>query len=312
MRSSQRKGRSFSVTFSEQNLGILDNILAPCLNKANITETAQEIYRRMRNGHAERPVSLECQVVSKTLVQDDPPLEDCLESSVLTINTQYFWVLLSPRHSQIDCIFVGSEIEASHDICVPRPKCPEDDDGSTPIHFQSWYHDEMPSMFEEGAIVRWSVPESEGSFSSVHYIKRWPVYTHKQNKALMDILRYSSAAAYLNIPIPKTWLLDEPTTPKNPTTPEPGIGDSMKAIGEGMKAIGEGWSAISNALANKVTETVKREVCLGFERYEHVVTALAAKGVHQEHFVEIVDALIKSAQPRVPDIQDMKDAMVVL
>lgn len=86
----------------------------------------------------------------------------------------------------------------------------------------------------------------------------------------------------------------------------------MDAIGKGLGSIGEGWKKLSDSLANRASETVTREICLGFQRYEHTVKTLYGQGLDQERFVEVVDGLIKIAKVRDPDVKDLKRSMVLL
>ncbi|KAG0255149.1 hypothetical protein BGZ95_005853 [Linnemannia exigua] len=132
----------------------------------------------------------------------------------------------------------------------------------------------------------------------------------------MDILRYASATAYLRIPIGHVRPVDglhitEPTSVGNDFDTQ-GAGDSMDAIGKGLGSIGDGWKKLSDSIANRASETVTREICLGFAQYEHTVKTLSGQGLDQEHFVKVVDGLIKMAKVRDPDVKDLKRSMELL
>ncbi|KAF9909613.1 hypothetical protein EC991_008271 [Linnemannia zychae] len=326
MQSTQQRTRSFSLSLKEQNLPVVGNLIAPCLKKANIDQSLQEMWQQAQEGSYGMPLSLECQNVKQVRVIEDPPSDGCNKSAVVTINTQYSWVLLSPLPDSIECIFIGSDTTAVHNECEITPTIPDD-----PIEMlltrPRCHKPKNPKLPEEGSIARLSIPEQEGRFSSVRYLTRWPAYTKRLNKAIMDISRYAGAHAFLRIPVSRPNelhnLLDDTLIPNElhnllDDTLIPfelnvtGIGESMLAIGTGMSAIGEGWSKISNAIGPHSSEVVKRQVCLGFKRYEHTIKAIAAHGIPQYRFEEVVDALIKIAKVKNQDVEELRDAMIIL
>ncbi|KAG0247748.1 hypothetical protein DFQ27_001626, partial [Actinomortierella ambigua] len=117
----------------------------------------------------------------------------------------------------------------------------------------------------------------------------------------MDITRYADAAAFLRIPVARPLALESSSdfhlTSLDLNSTE--LGASMLALGTGLGAIGDGWSKFANAIGPHSSET-------------HVVRALAAQGVPKDRFVEVVDALIEIAKPQVPDVEDLRKAMIVL
>ncbi|KAF9200913.1 hypothetical protein BGZ49_008856 [Haplosporangium sp. Z 27] len=171
-----------------------------------------------------------------------------------------------------------------------------------------------PDLPEEGSIARLSIPEQDGHFSSARYLAQWPAYIKDLNKATMDIARYAGAHAFLRIPVSR------PNKPQrlsdNTLIPfefsSTAVGESMLAVGKGMSAIGEGWSKISNAIGPRLSESVKRQICLGFKRYEHTIKAIAAHGIPQYRFEEVVDALIKIAKVKNQDVEELRNAMIIL
>ncbi|KAG0210640.1 hypothetical protein BGX33_004797 [Mortierella sp. NVP41] len=314
-RSTRPNTRSFSVSLREQNLGILDNFFSSCLKKANLDETVQEMWRRTRDGQTDKPFSLECQSIKQVQFIEDIPTESCNKTSVVKVDTQYSWVQLSPRSGLLECIFISSEMSARHSECI-EPVVDPDHPDEGPFPRSKCHSLAVPNPVQEGSIVRLSEPQVEGYFFPVHYIAQWSAYSPRVNKAVMDMLRYASAAAYLRIPIPRA----EPrtTTPSSLSallgihTQAAGAGESMIAIGKGLGAIGDGWSKLANAIGNSASETVTRQICPGFQRYEHTTKALYAQGLDQDRFVEVVNALIDLAHVQVPDVEDLRRAMVVL
>ncbi|KAF9418178.1 hypothetical protein BGZ76_004437 [Entomortierella beljakovae] len=292
--SAPRNLRRFSMTFQEQHLSILDNLLSPCFKKANVSETATEIFQRARSGRSEMPFSLECQSITQTQMIENLPSQSSQNFNKTSILTSNSWLLLSPRQNMQDGSHLLDTIFIYHDIETTTHDCNK----KTPFHSETTLE-----STEEGSILRWSIPQDEGYFSNVHYIIQWPVYTKEQNKILMDILRYASATTYLKDPIHRE--IDEPESGG-------GVGDSLSAIGKGLGDIGEGWSKFSDAFANKASETVTREICLGFSRYEHTAKAFYAQGIAQENFPKIVDAVLNIAKVRTSDIEDIREALIVL
>lgn len=207
MRTTRQSTRSLTFSFKDTNFAILDNLLSPCLKRANVNETAQDIFRRTREGHEETPFSLECQSIRQDLTIEDPPTHGCNKSSVFTINTEYSWLLLAPRLDLLDCVFITSAIEATHFDCEAQPPKPIDPDTkfpSGPAHCS----DKARNLVHKGSIVRWSLSQPEGYFSPVRYMSRWVAYSQSVNKAVMDILRYASATAYLRVPTTHTDRMD--------------------------------------------------------------------------------------------------------
>ncbi|KAF9080200.1 hypothetical protein BGX23_002511 [Mortierella sp. AD031] len=292
--------RSFSLSIREQDLPVIDNFVSSCLRRANVNETVQEMWHRTRDGQTDKPLSLECQSIKQVQSIQDTPTEGCNKTSVVKVDTQYSWIQLSPRPGLLECFFIGSEMSSSHSECIDPAVDPE----------------VTPDPVQEGSIVRLSEPQAEGYYFPVHYMVQWLAYSPQVNKAVMDMLRVASAAAYLRIlvsrPEPRVFtpasfsaLFDNPVPGKD-------AGNPMVEIGKGIGAIGDGWSKFANAVHHSVSETVTRQICLGFERYEHTVRALSARGIDQDRISELVDALIELAHVQVPDIDELKKMMVIL
>ncbi|KAF9563416.1 hypothetical protein EC968_004848 [Mortierella alpina] len=314
MQAAQQQTRSFSLTIKERDLPMIDNLLAPCLKKAGVDDSIQEMWRQAQDGSFEEPFSLECQNIQQARLIDDQPAVGCNKSSLVTVHTQHSWALLSPRQGGIDCVFIGGSVNARHSECEVYPSFPSGDNAVVHLPSPHCSEDESPRLPQEGSVVRWSNPQQDGLFINVHYVAEWPDYSQQDNKVMMDITRYANAAAFLRIPITRPIALgsisDLHLTSLDFNATD--FGASMLALGTGMGAIGEGWSKLANAIGPHSSETVKKHICLGFKKYEHVVRALAAQGVPRERFVEVVDALIEVAKVQVPDVEELRKAMIVL
>ncbi|KAF9163997.1 hypothetical protein DFQ26_001910 [Actinomortierella ambigua] len=312
MQAAQQQTRSFSLTIKERDLPMLENLLSPCLKKASVHDSVQKMWKQAQRGSFDKPFSLECQNIQQARLIDDQPAPGCNKSSTFTVHTQHSWVLLSPRHDAIDCVFIGGSVDARHSECEIYPSFPGGDD----VHLSSPHclGGKSPSLPPEGSIVRLSIPQEDGRFTHVRFAAEWSNYSQQDNKAIMDIIRYADAAAFLRIPVARPLALESSSdfhlTSLDLNSTE--LGASMLALGTGLGAIGEGWSKFANAIGPHSSETVKRHICLGFQKYEHVVRALAAQGVPKDRFVEVVDALIEIAKPQVPDVEDLRKAMIVL
>ncbi|KAG0236905.1 hypothetical protein BGW42_002403 [Actinomortierella wolfii] len=309
MQSSQQRTRSFNLQIKERDLTLLDRLVAPCLQKAGIQESIRELWGRTQYG-LHHPFSLECQFLKQVQVVEDPPSPGCNKSTVTTVNTQYSWILLWPHREIIDTTFMASEVDARHLECVPLPDPHNGTDrgpGRNCIHMEDQKNPWIP---QEGSIVRWSIPLEEGRFHPVQYLVQWPAYSSYINKAAMDIMRYASAMAFLRITVSdKSFDVSDESAALTSVFPS---GKELEAIGAGLSSIAEGWKSIASVIGPSVSETVRRQVCLGFEKYEHTVKALHASGIEQERFVQVVDSLISLAEPQVPDVADLRKAMVVL
>ncbi|KAG0196942.1 hypothetical protein BGX28_009537 [Mortierella sp. GBA30] len=313
IQSTQQRTRSLSLSIKEQNLPMVGNLISNCLKKADIEQSLQEMWEQAQQDSPGMPFSLECQNVKQHRIVEDPPSVGCNKSAVVSINTQYSWVLLSPQPNSIECVFIGSDVTADHLECETVPEIPDD-----PIPMPSPNSNchqvmdlELPG---EGSLARLSVPNEDGSFSSVRYLAQWSAYTQQLNKAMMDIVRYAGAHAFLRIPVP------HPKEPLNSLVNNlapfefnsTALGESMLAIGNGMSAIGEGWNKLSNAIGPHYSENVRRVVCLGFKHYEHTVKALAAHAIPQYRFEDVVDSLIKVARVKNEDVEELREVMIIL
>ncbi|KAG0202759.1 hypothetical protein BGX28_004802 [Mortierella sp. GBA30] len=316
MQSTQQNTRSISMSFKEQDLVVLETLLSPCLKKASVNETAHDIWRRFQYDHDDKPLSLECATISQRREILETPVEGCNKSMATTLSAKYSWLLLSSRADLVDCIYIIRDMDIGHIECEALSKDPTNSPNPSWRKLSDGFvGGENASEMHEGSIVRWSVPQAQGYFYPVRYITQWSLYTSAVNKVLMDVLRYSSAMAYLRIPIlprvtPSSNFQD--LLPFRFDVDIQDAGTSMMAIGKGMSAIAEGWSALAGALGNSVSETVRREICLGFQKYEHTVKVLYAQAVDPDHFVEVVESLIKISQVQVPAVEDLRTVMVVL
>ncbi|KAG0213169.1 hypothetical protein BGX31_001333 [Mortierella sp. GBA43] len=318
MRSHRQNIKKMSVSVNEKGIvPLLENMVADCLNKAGVEEPIADWFKRVRGKNPGQTISLECSVSSQRKETIDPPTDGCRSSTEVTSKTLFSWVVLSPRNTLIDTLIIQSDLDVSHVECEPLP--PSEDPGNG--------HDCVkgtgvaPPEESGGAIVRWSIIHSDGSFNPVHYTKEWLDYPYLVNKAMLDILRYSAATAYLRVPIPpsmhqlqdyESYYIGEGNGQQIPSTGEYDTAmfdpASLAALASAMKQFAEGWTAIAKALGSSVKEDIKIKLCLGFEKYYHQSKAFSASGIDPSNLLEFVGEVINTSQ--LPDNNDLKSIML--
>ncbi|KAF9968996.1 hypothetical protein BGZ73_008916 [Actinomortierella ambigua] len=244
---------------------------------------------------------------------ENPPPKECNKSALVTVDSQYFWTILSPHPNSIECVFIGSNTRVVQRDCEQQKEPKDPSKKGLTISHCHWNGKQKPQV-EEGMVVRVSIPEQDGHFSSVQYLAQMSEYNDEHNKALLDIVRYACAHAFLKVPIPRInpsqVELDEILRPF--TVHNMGLLDSIGAISAGLGSIADAWSKLSNAFGSRVTETVRRRICLGFSRYEHTVTGSVARSIPLKLFGEVVDALIKVAKVKNKDVDELREIMIIL
>ncbi|KAF9163098.1 hypothetical protein DFQ26_002939 [Actinomortierella ambigua] len=313
MHSTPQRTRSFSTSIREQYLHVIGDLVSDCLKKANIEQSLQEMWQQAQQDSPGMPFSLECQNVEQQRVIDDPPSVGWNNSAVVTTQIQNYWVILSPRLDSIECLFIKRDFTIDRLECETTPDITHD---QIPMRSPNSNCDQTMDreLPEEGSLARLSVPNQDGSFSSVRYLAQWSAYSQQLNKALMDITRIAAALAFVKLHFPS------PVEPDNSLVNDlipfdfntTAIAESMFAVGKGMSAVGEGWEKLSNAIGPKYSETVRQVVCLGFKRFEQTVKAFAAHGIPQDRFEEVVNAVIKVARVRNEDVEELREIMIIL
>jgi hypothetical protein len=204
MRSHRQNIKKMTVSVNEKGaVPLLENMVADCLNKAGVEEPIADWFKRVRERSPDQTVSLECSVSSQRKEVINPPTDGCRTSTEVTSKTLFSWVILSPRNTLIDTLIIQSDLDVSHVECEPLPPPEDPDNDHDCVDGTNVAPPEQPEE-SGGAIVRWSMMHPDGSFNSIHYTKEWLEYPYFVNKAMLDILRYSAAAAYLRIPIPSS------------------------------------------------------------------------------------------------------------
>lgn len=129
----------------------------------------------------------------------------------------------------------------------------------------------------------------------------------------MDIVRFLSASAFLKTPVPHLQAMHSPVDGASPVSVHHMMDPAtLIALGTGLGAIGDGWDKFSSAIFGSSSEKVTRQICLGFEKYEHSVSALKADSIPQEHFLQAVDALLQLSQVQPQAVEDLRKAMVIV
>ncbi|KAI8349259.1 hypothetical protein B0O80DRAFT_460064, partial [Mortierella sp. GBAus27b] len=189
-----------SVSVNDQGaVPLLENMVANCFQKA-VGEPIVEWLKRVRGKNPDQTISLECSVSSQRKEVIDPPMNGCRSTIEVTSMTLFSWVILSPQSTLIDALTIQSALNVSHTECEPLPPSDDRDNADDCVEGIDFASPEREVF--EGAIVRWSIMQPDGSFNPVHYKRNWREYSGYVNKAMLDILRYSAAAAYLGITIP--------------------------------------------------------------------------------------------------------------
>ncbi|KAF8937781.1 hypothetical protein BGZ47_008859 [Haplosporangium gracile] len=196
--------RNMQPTVSQQGVvSLLENKLLSCFQKAGINESIADWWRRVHVEGQSDPISLECESIRQRKVSVQPPWTGCAASANVTVDVAYTWVLIAPRDSLFDILFIEGEVDATFEDCRPRDDDNQDDDD--PFHTTRIPLD----VQESGAIVRWAyVDFKDGSFRSVQYMAECSVYPAHVSKVLLDFLRFASASSYLRIPVD-----DKPLSP---------------------------------------------------------------------------------------------------
>ncbi|KAG0202417.1 hypothetical protein BGX28_005049 [Mortierella sp. GBA30] len=133
-------------------------------------------------------------------------------------------------------------------------------------------------------------------------------YTEELNKATVDIVRYAGAHAFLRLPVSRP---DERHSLSN-NTPIP-FEFNDTAVGESMLACY--WRGLEQVFQCHRTALIRDRATSDlpcFKRYEHTVKAIAARGIPQYRFGEVVDGLIKVVMVQNKDVEELREAMFIL
>ncbi|KAG0041412.1 hypothetical protein BGZ83_001835, partial [Gryganskiella cystojenkinii] len=343
IRSSQQQTRNMRLSLKEKDLMMfLNSVLNPCLNKAGMDETGEElwhwIYDSRRPGDDETDsvaLSFECESLSQAREQEDPPSKGCGQSSIVDLRSNYVWVVVStPRTvnggSSFDAVYSSSTVHTSYLDCEPLPEDPETDKpsrrrfASTRSHCVDNNYDnddhEFGSGPQEGSIVRLSELHPDGSFAPVHYLVLWSQYPVAVNKAALDMVRYASAASFLKIPMPNpgssafsTSLSTLSSFERLHQLSEDGdkadsVTTALASLNSGAATVKAVWDAAKSVFGRTVSESVQRKICLGFAKYEHEVTAMSLT-FKQQDMPEAVDAIMTAA--KMPKTDELRAALLL-
>ncbi|KAF9113664.1 hypothetical protein BGX27_001081 [Mortierella sp. AM989] len=299
------KSMAVSATVKDVVL-LLDNMMSDCIQRAGVEESVAEWFKRVYPTNGNKPISLECEVSGQRKEVINPPSVGCASSTRVTSKAMYSWAILSPRNDLVDCLFITSTVAVSYTECVPQPDLP---DGASSKRCGYYLYDNIIAEESKGSVVRWGVIQPDGSFDSVNYLVQWDQYPMSVNKALMDILRFASAAAYLKVNIPQVYSTTTLQVEPSDTDLDLQMVDPATAsLGASMMAFAEGWSAVAKALKTTIKEDIKMKVCLGFDEYKHTTKAMRLVGVTKVDLLEVVEQIINAAQ--LPDDSDLKSIML--
>ncbi|KAF9272761.1 hypothetical protein BGZ68_002118 [Mortierella alpina] len=310
-RSSQQQTRSMTMSLKEDDfLLVLDLLLSPCFMKVLVNETLGDLWKRAYRGHRDSTLSFECETVSQTREEQEHPSSDCSKSTVVTTSTKYSWFIVTPRSGVFDSAFISSDIEASYLECDPLPDDPEKPSSMIMAPRTQFFEETSKNSKQVGTNARWSVSRHDGSFYPVHYLAQWTLYPFHVNNAAMDIVRLAAAIIYLRIfnsdsglsSDGQGLLLLSDDDSKEAAT-------ALESLNSGIATAQAVWDLAKSIFGREVSETIKRQVCLGFKRYEHSVTAMSMMGIDQDDLPYVLDSLLKMAH--VPAGDDLETALLL-
>ncbi|KAF9099882.1 hypothetical protein BGX23_009737 [Mortierella sp. AD031] len=297
----QLKRQTFNqmqLSVSESNaVPMLRTLLSDCFEKAGVQESVDEWWNRVYPTDPNRPISVECQLTGQRREVIKPPAPGCFVSANATFKTDYLWIMIAPRDSLLDVLFMESNLEVTFLECEPE----EDHEPSNKT--LDGYATIKDEVF--GSVVRWASVQPDGSFNPVQYLARWTHYSLYVTKVLLDLLRFASAASFLKVPVLLPELIhqevaDEPTVPPQ----DPAYVAIMKAI----QLAAETWEKVTKAIGNTMTRTVQRKVCLGFDAVNYTVGTFNLEGITPDNLPRLVEGVVRLEE--LPNRDDIKRLML--
>ncbi|KAF9100545.1 hypothetical protein BGX27_000346, partial [Mortierella sp. AM989] len=308
IKSRQHKSRNMRMSVAVADMeSVLYSLMSECFKTAKINETVEEWWSRVYKQERNAVISLECGSTNQTTEEVIPPETGCISSTAVQSSTKYSWMIISPHANTVDCLFINSDVEIAHLECELLPKLL---DGSSSSHNANVHCSSLSEMEtgSGGSIARWSTIAPDGSSLDQHYLAEWS-QNYIVNKAVMDILRYGSAIAYLRIPFSQGSLSTESLVLESELSPL-STDIAWNVLGNSILGFAKAWRAIVKAFKTGITETSKLKVCLGFGKYEQDVKTITSRGTDKTRFPELVDNLIKMSG--APDDDELRTFMLLI
>ncbi|KAF9189633.1 hypothetical protein BGZ50_000662 [Haplosporangium sp. Z 11] len=287
--------RKIEMSVRERDVpDVLESLLAGCFQRGGIEESVQDWWKRVHKDHRDSPVSVECEFANQHKVPVDPPVFGCSTSANVTTMSSYFMVVLAPRGSLIDCLFIGNNLDATFSECEPL-----DDDLSESCMGRSRVMVPDDNDESEGTMIRWATLEPNGSFRHVHYLAQWPLYSWHTNKAMLDFMRFFTVSAYLGVPIPRvgSWSVHQnPTNAGIDALSVQAVDPSVLAIMESIKLFAQTWESVTKAIGTSISEDIRVKVCLGFQSVKYTARSLVGLGIQAKNLPRLIEETMSLAQ----------------
>ncbi|KAG0262290.1 hypothetical protein BG011_000118 [Mortierella polycephala] len=285
---------------------VLESLLADCFQRAGVKESVQDWWKRVHGDHRSDIISVECEFANQQKLTVDPPVDGCSASANITTTSSYFMLVLTPRGTLIDCLFLGNNLDVSFSECEPLADDPSEDCIGRRPTLTGDDSDES-----EGIMIRWAIAESDGSFHHVHYLAQWLLYPWHINKAILDYMRFLTVSAYLGVPIPRvvSWSVHQRPTCTSAGAPRIKVVDpSIMAIMESIKLFAQTWEAVAEAFGTSISEDIRVKVCLGFDSVKYTARSLVGLGISAKNFPRLIEETMGLAQ--LPERNDLKAIMM--
>ncbi|KAF8967212.1 hypothetical protein BGZ46_000220 [Entomortierella lignicola] len=293
--SHNQDSNNMQLTVNEKDIiPMLEDMLSRCFRKAGIQKSIEGWWRHAYAKNRNDPISIECEFASQRTESIMPPSAGCTTSTNVTLDTSYSWLLVAPRNGRLDVLYLESNLEVTFRDCEPNGNQDQTDNNAT-------VHDNRAS----GSMVRWGYVDSNGSFGSIKYLAEWKFYSSYVNKALLDFLRFASAASYLKVP-PHVYFKTSTLVLPQQQDPQPRddtdmvplvMSPSFTAIMESIKLFAETWDKVAKAIGSSTTTTIKRRVCLGFDALDYNATSSVMQRVDVRKMPLLVEDVV--------DIEDL-------
>ncbi|KAF9126601.1 hypothetical protein BGW39_006496 [Mortierella sp. 14UC] len=295
---------NMQLTIGEANaVPLLDDLLSSCFTKAGIEETIEDWWKRVYNSpdrQRDDPISLECEFASQRKVSM-PARKGCLSNTNVTVDNSYSWILIAPLEGALlDVVFMEGDLDVTFEECVPD----ESQDPPCPMHAPLAIDSK-----ESGSMVRWAfVDPEDGSFPSVQYLAQWSIYPSYVSKVLLDFLRFGSAMSYLKVPVynkPQSAHFRQYQQDPNNAVEAPLMPSlSFTALMTTINQFAETWDMLAKAIGSSSTTTVKRHVCLGFDKLDYKATTSVMQGVAVKNMPLLVEDVVDiESLPKRDDIK---------
>ncbi|KAF9947083.1 hypothetical protein BGZ72_010890 [Mortierella alpina] len=183
------------------------HLLSTCFKRAGIEGSLQEWWDRIHLDLRGSPISIECESAGQRVEPTEAHTEKCSAPHDLTAVTRYAWAMIVPHgSSSLNVMVLENTVNTTFLDCNERRKSDGDDDKDS----------KEPIEDPLGAALRWSVVQPNGSFHPVQYLAHWTMIPELVHKNILNLLRFQTASAFMNVLMPQFSMPEEPLLPLNP------------------------------------------------------------------------------------------------